>query len=101
MAPMSDGGPAGAGRAPSGGRHGRAHDLIERRAGGEELGEYDGRILAAHLAACSACREWAEEHEGAETVVAGQDEPARATVVSVEAATPSETGSKKHLGSDK
>jgi hypothetical protein len=101
MAPMSDGGSAGAGRAPSGGRHARAQDLIERRAAGEELGEYDSRILEAHLTACSACREWAEERQGSATVVAGQEEPARATVSSVEAVTPSETGGKKHLGSDK
>ena len=95
MTPMSDRGPGEAGRPPSGGRHARAQDLIERRARGEELGDYDQRILDAHLEACSDCREWAE------TVVGGQQEPARATVGDVEAATPSETGGQRHIGSDK
>jgi len=95
MAPMSDGGAGPTARVPSGGRHARAQDLIERRAGGEELGEYDRRILDAHLAACSDCREWEA------TVVGGQEEPARATVGDVEAATPSETGGQSHIGSDK
>jgi hypothetical protein len=101
MAPMSDRGAGRAAGAPSGGRHARAQDLIERRAAGEELGEYDARILEAHLEACPRCREWAEEHEASATVVSGQDEPARATVGSVEAATPSETGGQRHIGSDK
>ena len=95
MAPVSDGGPEHPARPPSGGRHDRAQDLIERRAGGEELGDYDRRILDAHLGACSECREWAA------TVVGGQEEPTRATVGSVEAATPSETGGQRHVGSDK
>ena len=92
---MSDGGSGSAGQAPSGGRHGRAQDLVERRARGEELGEYDSRILEAHLSACRACREWAA------TVVGGQEEPTRATVTSVEAATPSEAGGQRHIGSEK
>ena len=95
MAPMSDGAAGRAARAPSGGRHARAQELIERRARGEDLGDYDNRILEAHLAACSDCREWAA------TVVGGQEEPARATVGGVEAATPSETGGQTHIGSDK
>lgn len=93
---MSDGGSAGAGPTPSGGRHARAQDLIKRRVAGEDLGEYDGRILEAHLAACARCREWAEGVDSA-TVVGGQDEPARATVSSVEAATPSKSGG-EHMG---
>ena len=95
MTPMSDGGPGEAARPPGGGRHARAQDLIERRARGEELGDYDRRILEAHLAACKECRAWSE------TVVGGQEEPARATVGGVEAATPSESGGQRHIGSDK
>lgn len=109
MAPMNDGGQAQPGRAPSGGRHTRAQQLVERRAGGEEVSDYEGRILDAHLAACSRCRERAEQvgdrrpadEEMRETVVGGQEEADRATVGVVEAATPSETGGQRHIGSDK
>ena len=108
MAPMSDSGQAPPGRAPSGGRHTRAQELVERRAGGEELGDYDRRILEAHLAACSPCRQWAEqveerspvpEEEAAATVVGGQDDVPRATVGNVEAATPTgDKASREHVG---
>ncbi len=48
----------------SAGRHGRARELAERQAKGEDLGDYDARVLAAHLEACSDCRDWVSELPG-------------------------------------
>lgn len=36
----------------------RARDLASRRAGGEQLGDYETRLLEAHLAGCGRCREF-------------------------------------------
>jgi hypothetical protein len=90
---MSDDGPARVARPPRGGRHGRAQELARRRAEGEELGDYDRRVLDAHLAACRRCRDWADRL----TVVAGQEEETRATVESVEATVSGE--GEEHAGS--
>jgi hypothetical protein len=93
--PMSGGGPASTIRPPSGGRHGRAQELAQRRAEGGELGDYERRVLEAHLAACERCRDWADGL----TVVAGQEEEPRATVEPVEA-TVSHEGDQERGRSD-
>jgi hypothetical protein len=43
---------AGTVRAPGGGRCMRARELARRRAGGKELGDYEMRLLDAHLTGC-------------------------------------------------
>jgi hypothetical protein len=92
---MNGGGSGQAARPPSGGRHGRAQELAQRRAEGEQLDDYERRVLDAHLTACPRCREWADEL----TVVAGQAEQPRATVEPVEATVSDDTGDKEHAGS--
>jgi hypothetical protein len=87
--------------AAAGGRHQRARRLARRRADGGRLGEYEGRLLDAHLGACRACGEWAAELPAAATVVPGHEAPAPATVVDVEAAgTASKGGESTHIGSE-
>ena len=87
--------------APAGGRHQRARRLAQRRAAGGRLGDYESRLLDAHLSACRACGEWAAELPAPATVVPGQEAPAPATVESVEAAgTASRGGESTHVGSE-
>lgn len=69
------------------GRHGRARELAQKQAGGEELSDYDSRLLSAHLEACSECREWAGALPAAEAAApattetpadSGEEEPQHA-----------------------
>lgn len=90
---MSSAGAARTSHPPSGGRHSRARDLARKRAEGVALGDYERRLLEAHLTACEPCREWA----GRLTVVAGQEEEGRATLEPVEASVSRE--GEEHAGS--
>lgn len=82
---------------PAGGRCLRARELAERRAAGEELSEYDGRLLESHLHGCGRCREYVAGREAEQaTVVGGQDEDGGAKVERVEAAGAAKS---RHAGS--
>lgn len=101
----------GSERGATGGRHARARALAERRAGGEELGDYERRLLEAHLSACPRCRRWAQDL----TVGGGQEDRPGAILGSVESesgesssrerredeASQDERGDGRHAGSDK
>ena len=81
-----------------GGRHQRARSLARRRSGCEPLGDYEQRLLDAHMRACARCRTWAKDLPEP-TVAAGQRAQAPATVSPVEAAsTAPESGERKHIG---
>jgi hypothetical protein len=72
---------------PRGGRCVRARQLADRRHGGEELSDYDTRLLDSHLAGCTACTAYVGRLEGAavqESVPGGNEDPTRARVVVVE-----------------
>jgi hypothetical protein len=86
----------GRSEAPGGGRCMRARELARRRAGGEELEDYETRVLDAHLSGCGRCRRYvaslaakAPVAPEQATVVAGEAPPTGVKVGSVEAATPS------------
>ncbi|HEX6602444.1 MAG TPA: hypothetical protein VF030_07350 [Solirubrobacterales bacterium] len=81
-----------------GGRHQRARSLARRRSDCEPLGDYEQRLLDAHMRACARCRSWSGELPEA-TVPAGQRTRTPATVSGVEAAsTAPESGERKHIG---
>jgi hypothetical protein len=72
---------------PRGGRCVRARQLADRREAGEELSDYEARLLDSHLAGCSGCSAYvAALGTGAvqEAVPGGKDDPSRARVRVVE-----------------
>ncbi len=90
--------PADLGPEHAPGRHGRARTLARRRSDGEQLTDYEGRLLAAHVAACERCREWTEALPS--PVAAGQATPSRDTVVFVDASGASGSGEARQENSE-
>jgi hypothetical protein len=72
---------------PRGGRCVRARALADRRQAGEELSDYDARLLDSHLAGCAACTAYVAEQGAArahQPVPSGNADPSRARVPGVE-----------------
>jgi|GEM_PF-3554962 len=69
---------------PRGGRCVRARELAERREGGEELPDYESRLLSSHLTGCSACSTFVEQLTAGDGVQAGIEAPSRGKVADVE-----------------
>jgi hypothetical protein len=72
---------------PRGERCVRARELADRRAAGDELSDYDGRLLDSHLAGCEACTAYVAQlapQPLQDAVPGGEKHPARARVGVVE-----------------